>query len=155
VSLRQVLVFIGFLAVSFVPALIGASFKPGPWYVTLVKPDWTPPNYLFAPVWTILYLTIAMGGWLIYQTANLEKLKRAFTFYFLQLILNGLWSWLFFGLHRPGLALVDISALWISIIATILTMSAIRLGAGLLLVPYLFWVSFATALNFSIWRLNP
>jgi benzodiazapine receptor len=152
--LRPFLIFIGFLAVSFAPALIGGWFKPGAWYATLEKPPWTPPNYLFAPVWTILYLTIAIGGWLTYQTANFENLKGAFTFYFLQLILNGLWSWLFFGLHRPGIALLDISALWISIFATILTFSAIRLGAGLLLAPYLFWVSFATALNFSIWRLN-
>jgi benzodiazapine receptor len=153
--LRAFFILIGFLALSFAPALTGIWFKPDAWYVALAKPSWTPPNYLFAPVWTLLYITIGVGGWMTYQkSGNFKKPQRAFTFYFLQLFLNGLWSWLFFGLHHPGLALLDISALWISIFAMILTMSVIRLGAGLLMIPYFFWVSFATALNFSIWRLN-
>jgi benzodiazapine receptor len=145
----------GFIVACFVTATAGAAFRPGAWYERLAKPSWRPPNRLFAPVWTVLYVMIGVAGWLVWREAGFGGAQLAFTFYAAQLLLNAAWTPLFFGLHRPDLALVDIALLWLSIAATILSFAAIHTGAALLLVPYLAWVSFATALNFAIWRMNP
>ena len=109
---------------------------------------------VFAPVWTILYLTIAIAGWLVWREAGFRGAAIPLALYAVQLVFNGLWSWLFFGLHRPDLAFFDIVLLWFSILATVLAFFSVRPAAGWLLVPYLVWVTFASALNFSIWRLN-
>jgi benzodiazapine receptor len=143
-----------FITACFLAALTGAWFRPGEWYERLKKPSWRPPNRLFAPVWTILYVMIAVAGWLIWREAGFAGAGLALAVYALQLVLNAAWTPLFFGLHRPDLGFVLIVLIWISIIATIVLFYPIDVEAALLLVPYLAWVTFATALNFAIWRLN-
>ena len=143
-----------FIAASFLAALTGAWFRPGDWYERLKKPSWRPPNRIFAPVWTVLYLMIATAGWLVWREAGFANAGVPMAVYALQLFLNAAWTPLFFGLHRPDLGFVDIVLLWLSIIATILVFYPINLGAALLLLPYLAWVTLAAALNFAVWRLN-
>ncbi len=134
-------------------ALLGSQFGRGQWYVALQKPPWTPPNWLFGPVWAVLYVTIAIAGWSVWRSRALS-ITKPILIWLLQLILNGLWSWLFFGLRRPDLALIDIVALLIAICWFIASANRIsRIGAWLF-VPYALWVGFAAALNFSIWQLN-
>jgi tryptophan-rich sensory protein len=149
------LLFVGFVAACFLAAMTGALFRPGEWYERLKKPAWRPPNRLFAPVWTILYLMIAISGWLVWREAGFTGAALPLAVYALKLLLNAAWTPLFFGLHRPDLGFVDIVLLWLSIVATIMLFVPISFGAALLLVPYLAWVTFATALNFAVWRLNP
>lgn len=143
-----------FLVLSFSAAALGAFFPPGEWYAALNKPSWTPPSYLFGPVWTALYVMIAVSGWRLWTRVG-RSMHPAMVAWGVQMVLNALWSWLFFGVHRPDIAFVEIAMLWISIVATIfLAWQRDRWAAGLL-VPYLFWVSFASALNLAIWQLNP
>ena len=144
----------------FVLLCFGVSFLGGmvtvpalrPWYEELAKPSWTPPGWVFGPVWTILYPLIAIAGWTIWREG---RSRVAVLLFLLQLALNAAWPWLFFGLRRLDWALVDIVALLIAIVATIVVFYRLRRRAALLLVPYLAWVAFAAALNFAIWRLNP
>jgi benzodiazapine receptor len=143
-----------FLVVAFVPAAVGRLFQPGAWYSDLSKPSWTPPGWLFGPVWTLLYASIGVAGWLAWEASAGRPRLLPFGVFAAQLILNGLWSWLFFGLRRPDLALVNIVAMVILIAANIVLFARLRGLAGGLLVPYLLWVGFATALNAAIWRLN-
>lgn len=126
------------------------------WYPTLVKPAFNPPNWIFAPVWTILYSMMGVAGGLIWNhiESDKEKVKKAFLFFVIQLGLNALWSYLFFGLHNPLLALIEIILLWLMIFETYTQFKNIDKIAGMLLIPYLIWVSFATVLNASIWWLN-
>lgn len=126
------------------------------WYPTLVKPVFNPPNWLFAPVWTILYAMMGVAGGLIWNhlETNREPVKKAFMFFIIQLGLNALWSYLFFGLHNPLLALIEIVLLWLMIFETYSQFKKIDRVAGMLLIPYLAWVAFATVLNASIWWLN-
>jgi len=142
------------LIVSFIPSLFGAFFTPGPWYADLNKPEWTPPGYIFGPVWTLLYTTMGISAWLVWKQKQIRPVRPALAWFVLQLLFNALWSWIFFGLHNPGLALIEIIILWISIIVTLFAFLRIHRPAGLLLMPYLLWVSFASVLNYSIWRLN-
>lgn len=144
----------GFIAASFLAALSGTLFRPGEWFEQLNKPSWRPPNGLFAPVWTILYLMIALSGWLIWRKAGFAAVDLPLVFFALQLAANAAWSLLFFGLRRPDLGLIDILVVWLLVAATILLFQPIDLIAALLLLPYLAWVTFAAALNFAIWRLN-
>lgn len=125
------------------------------WYQSLVKPSFTPPNWIFAPVWTTLYVLMGISLFLVWNK-GLEKpgVQLALLFFFLQLALNILWSFLFFGLHSPLFAFIEIVFLWLAILVTILIFLPISKGAGYLLIPYLLWVSFAAVLNFSLWRLN-
>ncbi len=152
--MSSILSFLAFLALVALAGFFGAQFHPGPWFEALAKPSWNPPNWLFGPVWTVLYLAIAIAGWLVWKRSN-GQATPALYFWFAQLGLNALWSWLFFGLHRPPLALVDILALLASIIAFAILARPISPAAALLFVPYALWVAFATALNATIWRLNP
>lgn len=126
------------------------------WYPTLVKPVFNPPNWLFAPVWTILYIMMGVAGGLIwnYVETDRETVKKAFLFFIIQLGLNAMWSYLFFGLHNPLLALIEIVLLWLMIFETYSQFKKIDKIAGMLLIPYLAWVAFATMLNASIWWLN-
>ena len=134
---------LGFLSGSFTAENIPS------WYVHLNKPSFNPPNYLFAPVWTVLY--ILMGyGWGRVQKIN----PRAWLFFAPQMILNMSWSWVFFVQHQIGWALVNIAALWISILVMLLFFARQDRLAGYLQIPYLLWVSFATVLNAAIWQLN-
>ncbi len=142
------------LGVTLAAGWIGSRFAPGEWYAALAKPSWNPPGYLFGPVWSILYLHMAVSAWLVWRKAGFSGAGVALGLFLLQLILNALWSYLFFGLHRPDLAFIDIVALWLVILATLLAFWPISGPAGLLLLPYLAWVSFASALNLQLWRLN-
>lgn len=126
------------------------------WYPTLIKPIFNPPNWIFAPVWTILYIMMGVAGGLVWNRleSNPEMVKKAFTFFIIQLALNAIWSYLFFSLHNPFLALIEIVLLWLMVFETYTLFKKIENTAGLLLLPYLAWVSFATVLNGSIWWLN-
>jgi len=132
----------------------GSRYTPGEWYESLAKPDWNPPNWVFAPVWTALYLTMATAAWRVTIKAPVGSRIVPLGLFVLQLLLNGVWSWLFFGLRNPGLAFVDIVALWVVLLITVITFWRADRLAGVLLTPYLAWVSFALALNLAIWRLN-
>lgn len=146
---------LGFIAACFLAALTGALFRPGDWYERLAKPSWRPPNRLFAPVWTILYLMIAISGWLVWLESGFVGAALPLAIYALQLLVNAAWTPLVFGLHRLDLGFFDIVLVWVLIIATILLFYPIDAGAAALLIPYLGWVTFAAALNFAVWRLNP
>lgn len=143
-----------FVALSFAAASTGAFFRPGAWYERLAKPAWRPPNRIFAPVWTFLYLTVAISGWLVWQTHGVSGAAVPLAVYVVQLLLNAAWTPIFFGLRRPDLAFHEILLVWASIVATIAVFYPLHAGAALLLVPYLLWVSFAAGLNFSVWQLN-
>lgn len=125
------------------------------WYSTVIKPSWNPPGYLFAPVWTVLYLLMAIALWLVwrYPIVSATKTKAMFLFA-LQLFFNFWWTILFFLLHSPLLALVDIILLWITVLVTIYKFAQYSKTAAWLLVPYISWVSFATLLNYRIWLIN-
>jgi tryptophan-rich sensory protein len=141
------------LAVAAVAAF-GGLFPPGDWFDSLAKPAWNPPSAVFGPVWTVLYLMIAVSGWLVWRERGFRGAAPALSLWGVQLLLNGLWTWLFFGLQRPGLAFLEISILWVAIVATVIAFFRISAVAGGLLVPYLAWVTFASALNLSIWQWN-
>lgn len=153
-SPTELLVLIGFLAAAFAAAATGVVFRPGEWYERLDKPSWRPPDWLFAPVWTFLYVTIAVAGWLVWWAGGLSDAGLPLAVFALQLGLNAAWSPIFFGLHRPDLAFVEIILLWLSIAATVVLFFPLQPVAALLLLPYLAWVGFAAVLNFSIWRRN-
>jgi translocator protein len=145
----------GFLVVCFAAAASGAAFPPGDWYERLAKPSWRPPNWLFAPVWTVLYIVIAVAGWLVWRKFGFVGATLPLGIYGISLLLNAAWSICFFGLRRPDIAFADVSLLWLSIVATIFVFYPVERTAALLLLPYLAWVSFAAMLNLAIWRMNP
>lgn len=154
---RSALFLLFFIVVCFAAAGLGslataAQVAPGGWYASLDKPFFTPPSWLFGPVWTTLYLAMAVSGWLVWRKRGLAG--TAMALFFIQLALNTLWSILFFGLESPGLALIEIAVLWTAILLTIRAFGGISRPAALLLVPYLAWVTFATLLNAGIWLLN-
>ena len=120
----------------------------------MIKPSWDPPRWLFGPVWTVLYTLIGYAGYLAWSSSHGRGRNRAFGIYAVQLILNALWSPLFFGYHSPGLALVNIAAQAVAISFNIVAFYRIKPAAGSLLVPYLLWVAFALGLNGAIWELN-
>jgi benzodiazapine receptor len=126
------------------------------WYPTLVKPIFNPPNWVFAPVWTILYIMMGVAGGIVWTKieSDEENVKKAFKFFLIQLGLNALWSFIFFYLHNPLLALIEIVILQLMIFETYSQFKKIDKTAGYLFIPYLAWVSFAMILNFSIWWLN-
>ncbi len=124
------------------------------WYRTLNKPTWNPPNNVFGPVWTTLYVMKAIAAWQIWQKAGWQAAGGPLWLFVGQLLLNVLWSWLFFALHRPGWACVEIVLLWLMITATTIQFFQKSRVAGWLMVPYLAWVTFAMGLNFAIWQLN-
>lgn len=126
-----------------------------PWYSGLVKPSFNPPNWIFAPVWTTLYVLMAYAVWRIMKAPGSRSDRQtALTLFFLQLALNALWSWLFFGLNNPLAGLLDIVPQFLLIVATIVTFRRLDAVAALCLVPLATWVAFASVLNFAIWRLN-
>ncbi len=151
-SFLALIVFVAACAAAAAPGLI---LRPGDWYRGLVKPSWRPPDWLFGPVWLVLYLSIAVSGWLVWRQAGLDGAALALAIYVVQLVLNGLWSAIFFGLRRPDLALVEIICLWLAILATIAAFFPVDQMAAYLLIPYACWVAFAVILNYRIWRLNP
>lgn len=140
-----------FGALVFGAAYFGMTYLPGPFYAALQKPAWTPPNEVFPPVWTVLYVMIALAGWIAWRAQGFGPLLWL---WLLQLVLNGAWSYLMFGEKQIFSALVDIGALLIAILAFIVVAWPVRRSAALLFVPYFLWVTFAAALNFEVWRLN-
>lgn len=133
----------------------GALFMPGEWYESLRKPSWNPPSWIFGPVWTVLYVAMTISAWLCWRHAPSRRLARLFAVaWSAQLLLNALWSPLFFGLHRPFLALLDITALFFAIVVTTALAWRCHRPSAALLVPYAVWVSFAGLLNAALWMLN-
>lgn len=146
------------LAVCFVAAGIGASITSQSvhgWYQALRKPDWNPPDWIFGPVWTVLYALMAVAAWLVWRSAGWPAARSALVVFGLQLLLNVGWSLCFFGLRNPGLAAGEIVALWLAIAVTIASFWRHSRWGAVLLLPYLAWTSFAAILNLAIWRLNP
>lgn len=139
------------LAISYAPGIAGAAFPPDAWWRQVQKPWWTPPDAVFGPVWLVLYFLIGVAA---YRVARRDGAPGALTWFFGQLVLNALWTPLFFGLHRPDLALVCIGLMWLAIVGTIRAFARVDGAAAGLLVPYLLWVSFASALNLAIFWLN-
>ena len=156
-KIKQIIGLVAWLAVSFIAAAIGraASIQAGPFYSQLVRPEWAPPPGLFGPVWTVLYALMGIAAWLIWRVGGFRAARTALTLFLVQLVVNALWSWLFFGWHLGALAFADIVLLWVLIVATLFAFWRIRPLAGALLIPYLLWVSFASVLNYSVWQLNP
>lgn len=148
--MRRLVVWV---AISFVPAVIGAAFPAPDYYARLDRPSWAPPGWLFGPVWTALYALMGVAAWLVAKRGG-SGTRPALGLFGAQLALNAAWTPIFFGLRNPGLALVEIVVLWVAIAATVVAFLARRTAAGALLLPYLAWVSFAAVLNFEIWRRN-
>lgn len=143
----------GWLALSFLPGALGAPFPAPAWYRQLKRPSFSPPPWVFAPVWTVLYALMGVAAWFV-AGGRRDGRRGALTAYGIQLALNGAWTPIFFGLRRPGLALAEIAATLVAVAATTALFLRQRLLAGLLLLPYLAWVAFATLLNAEIWRRN-
>lgn len=135
------------------PALTSAT-RPDAWYAQLQKPWWNPPGWVFGPVWTTLYTLMAMSAWGVWRRGGLPALRVPLGLFLTQLVLNTLWTPLFFGLHRIDLALLDIVLLWFTILATIIAFWRVHRLSAVLLFPYLAWVTFATGLTFTLWQLN-
>ena len=146
------------IGLCYMVAWIGAQVSPGmaspEWYETLAKPDWNPPAWLFGPVWTILYTLMGVSAWLVWKDHGFKGAKSALTLFLVQLALNGLWSQIFFGMQETGWAFLEIFFLLAAIIATTWLFFKKNRLAGWLMVPYIAWVSFATALNGAIWMMN-
>jgi translocator protein len=149
--MMNILPLLVFLLVVFVAAGSGALFSPGPWYKSLKRPSWTPPDWAFPVVWTILYVMIAIAGWLVWKA---QGLGPALVVWGVNIVVNALWSYFMFGRKNIALALADVALLWLLTAAFIVIANSVDKTAGWLFVPYLVWVSIASALNFEVWRLN-
>lgn len=146
--------FFVWLLASFAAAAVGSQFMPGEWYAQLRKPAWNPPNWIFGPVWTALYAMMAVAAWLVWRRGGFSVQRGPLILFLFQLLLNAAWSPLFFGLKNPGLAFGEISVLWLAALGTLMLFFKVHRGAGLLLTPYLAWITFAALLNFTLWQLN-
>jgi translocator protein len=151
---KSVIGLAGWLAVTFAAGWFGSRYMPGDWYASLAKPSWNPPNAVFGPVWSVLYVLMGVAAWLVWRREGFSGAGPALFFFVVQLILNALWSYLFFGLHRPDIAFFDIVILWAVILVVVVLFWREAQSAGALMLPYLFWVSFAVCLNFAIWQMN-
>jgi len=149
--------FAGWLVVTFAAVAAGAiaSAQAGTFYMQLELPEWAPPGWLFAPVWTVLYVLMALAAWLVWRNHGIRGAGRALGIFILQLAANALWTWIFFVWKQGALAFAEILLLWLLIAITIVAFWRLRVLAGILLLPYLGWVSFAAALTLATWRLNP
>jgi tryptophan-rich sensory protein len=145
-----ILLCLGVAAVSGLATVEGTRT----WYPTIAKPSWTPPSWLFGPVWTALYVAMGVAAWRVWRIGGFRAARTALGLFLAQLAVNGLWSPIFFAWHRLGLAVLDIGLLWLLIVATIVAFRRHDRVAALLLLPYLAWVTFASALTVAIWRLN-
>ena len=154
---KQIIGLLGWLLLSFAAAAIGsiASIQAAAFYRQLAQPSWAPPSSVFGPVWSLLYALMGIAAWLVWREGGWRRQRGALGLFVLQLAFNALWSWLFFGWHRGALAFADNVLLWLLIVATVIGFWRVRPLAGALLLPYLAWVGFATALNYAVWHLNP
>lgn len=153
-DMREWTALIGWLAISALAGVTGSFFMPGQWHEQLAKPDWNPPDWVFGPVWTTLYALMGIAAWLVWRRDGFRDGSVPLGLFLLQLSLNAAWTPIFFGAHEIGWALLDLGALWIVLVATVIAFFRVERLAGTLLLPYLAWVTFAFALNFSLWRLN-
>ena len=154
---RDLLGLAGWLLIAFVAATLGAtaSISARDFYAELVRPSWAPPGSVFGPVWSLLYAMMGVAAWLVWRAKGFAGARTALLVFLAQLGVNALWSWLFFAWRQGALAFVDILVLWVLIALTIVLFARVSRLAAALLVPYLAWVTFASFLNFSVWRLNP
>lgn len=154
---RQALGLFGWLLLCFAVAALGAvaSLDARDFYAELVQPAWAPPGWVFGPVWTALFALMALAAWLVWREGGFARQRTALVLFLLQLAFNALWSWLFFAWHMGGPAFFDILVLWLLIAATAIAFWRVSTAAGILLLPYLAWVSFAAFLNLAVWQLNP
>lgn len=154
---RQWLGLAGWLAFAFAAAAIGAvaSVSAKTFYAELVRPAWAPPGWLFGPVWTALYALMGVSAWLVWRVRGFAGARTALALFISQLAVNALWSWLFFAWRLGGPAFAEVLLLWCLIVATAVAFRSISALAAVLLLPYLAWVTFASALTFAVWRLNP
>jgi len=153
----NILVLIGFLAAVFiVGGVAGAATTPQipGWYTHLAKPSWNPPNWLFGPVWSVLYLIIAIAAWVVWKQPKSPLRSQGLMFWWIQLVFNFAWSFFFFSFHWLGIALLDIALLGLSTGVTLARFLVVRRPAGLALIPYLLWICFAATLNATILRMN-
>lgn len=153
---RQVLGLIGWLVLSFSASAIGAvaSIEAQSFYRQLVQPSWAPPPWIFGPVWTVLYAMMAIAAWLVWRKGGFRANSTALLLFVVQLVLNALWTWIFFAWHSGPWAFAEIVVLWVFLLATLVAFWRLRRLAGMLLIPYLVWVSFAAALTYFVWQLN-
>lgn len=156
-SQQQIIGLVFWLVLCFVASAIGAiaSIQAQSFYGSLVQPSWAPPAWLFGPVWTALYTMMAISAWMIWRYGGFAPNRKALSLFVIQLALNSLWSWLFFAWLQGMLSFINIVFLWVFILLTLIAFWRKNTWAGLLLVPYIIWVSFASALNFAMWQLNP
>lgn len=154
---RQILALLGWLAISYTAAAIGAiaSVDAGSFYQQLNRPDWAPPAWVFGPAWSLLYTLMGIAVWLVWRAQGFRAARTALSLFLIQLACNALWSWLFFSWHQGALAFADVLLLWMLILATLVSFWRVRPLAGALLLPYLAWVTFAAALTWSVWQRNP
>ena len=154
---RQSIGLLLWLLVSFAAAAIGAvaSAQAGAFYVQLARPGWAPPGWLFAPVWTVLYVLMGVAAWLVWRAHGFKEGRTALALFLVQLVANALWTWVFFVWRQGAIAFAEILLLWCLIVATAVSFRRLNALAAALLLPYLAWVTFACALTFSTWRLNP
>ena len=146
-----------FIILCFSTAALGSVFTNSSlktWYPTIKKPSWNPPDKVFAPVWTVLYLMMAVAGRMVWERLSQKGFSAPMALFFIQLVLNAVWSVVFFGLRSPGWAFLEVILLWVFISLTMISFWTVYWVAGVLFLPYLLWVSFAAVLNFTIWRLN-
>lgn len=151
---RNIIALVGWLAVTFSAALAGIFIQPAGYYASLAKPSWSPPAWVFGPVWTALYIMMAVAAWLVWQRGGWHAQRVPLGLYLAQLALNALWTPLFFGLRQPGLAFAEILVLWVVLLLVLRAFHGVRRSAGWLLLPCVLWVGFAAVLNFAIWRLR-
>jgi benzodiazapine receptor len=154
---KQILGLIGWLILTFAAAAIGAvaSAEAGLFYQQLTRPEWAPPAWLFAPVWAVLYILIGIAAWLVWRVHSFHAARSALSLFIVQLTANALWTWIFFAWRQGALAFVEILVLWALTLVTVVFFWRTRPLAGILLLPYLAWVTFASVLTFTIWKLNP
>ena len=154
---RQAFGLLAWLLLSFAAAAVGAvaSVRAGAFYEQLSRPSWAPPGWVFAPVWTALYALMGVAAWLVWRTHGIAAARVALGLFVAQLAANALWTWLFFRWHQGALAFAEVLLLWCLIVVTIVSFWRLNPLAGAMLVPYLAWVTFASALTYATWKLNP
>ena len=154
---KQILGLIAWLGASYAAAGLGsvATLEAGAFYSQLVRPSWSPPAWVFGPVWSVLFTLMGIAAWWVWRVEGFRAARVALGLFIVQLVFNALWSWLFFRWRLGGPAFGEIVVLWVAILANLIAFWRVRVLAGALLLPYLLWVGFAALLNLSLWRLNP
>jgi translocator protein len=154
---RQIIGLTGWLIIVFSAGAVGsvASVESGTFYGQLSRPEWAPPAWLFGPAWTVLYILMGISAWLIWRVRGFRPALAALSLFIVQLAVNALWTWIFFVWKLGAMAFVEILFLWALILCTIIVFWRIRPLAGVLMIPYLAWVTYASALTFMVWKLNP